>query len=1084
MPFDTTFDVFISYSRRDRQKAVELEQALAQKSFSNGQPVKVFRDERNLGVGEHVDVALPEAHNASAVVIVLWSESSAKSRWVYNEAIGAIFGLKYYPLKLDDFPSKDLPDSVRPFNAGRFSAALADVDALVAEIERRKKARLPSKLRVAIHNSMPTSGQGDLLIGREVELAMLHQAWSEGQTNMMVLDAMGGTGKSALINRFLADLGNPAGHAWGGAERVYAWSFYSQGTDDKRQGDADGFFDAALQWFGYTDAPVKGAERGRRLARLIRDRRTLLVLDGLEPLQYPTGQHGLGGKLKDDGLEALIKALADQMHGLVVITTRLRIPELNTRTEPAVIRRELHQLSVGAGVTLLRTLGVKADEKRFHAVVELLQGHALSLNLLATYCNTVTGHQLPSEHEIREALLDPELGEQTYVMMRRYEILLEERAREVKRPGEGSAAGRQLALMYIIGLFDRPAEKAALDVLFEHPIEGLTDALEDLSPKQWAFAVKALRDQKLLLPESKPGEIDAHPLIREYFGRRLRETRPEAYRAANARLYEHYKLRDIPEAFHDPVRYGLMALAGARGLEVFQQVITALMADRFPAESREELPSTLRNIETEMLEAALDGLDEEGFGDAIRAAQPNSVKVMEPLFAAIAHGCAAGLQDEAFNEVYWPRLARGQEGFMTHKLGALGAELSLLAHFFEQPFATPSPNLTPNDQTLVLGDTAINLRALGRLGEAVGPLATSLKHHVADEDWQNASIGAGNLSEVLRAVGEVGRALAASVDAVRYADSMSDDNEDAVFQRFAMRAAYADALHTAGDLHTAAAAFEDAERRQAADSRYGPILTSALGYHYCDLLLCRGNPKDVRRRASETIELARENKWLLDLGLDTLSLGRAALAMDDTPGAATNLDAAVTALEDAGIADFIPGGLLARAELHLALGNWDLAAADLNTVDELVDRSGMKLYQIESAIGRARLTLARDGAAGASAAQGLIAMAKALIQETRGRDHEGKERWYAKPTPDIALVEARIAILAGTPDAARRHLAEANGWIDRGWKVHLGEHAELVALLDGRTRGADGGPGARAEPAAAAGAAADGKPKRRWWPFG
>ncbi|MBU6313377.1 MAG: TIR domain-containing protein [Actinomycetales bacterium] len=91
------YDVFVSYSRPDRADAVKLEAAL----MSAG--LKVFRDERELGVGEHVEVALPEAHNASAVVVVLWSDNSAKSRWVYKEAIGAIFSLKYYPLKLEGF---------------------------------------------------------------------------------------------------------------------------------------------------------------------------------------------------------------------------------------------------------------------------------------------------------------------------------------------------------------------------------------------------------------------------------------------------------------------------------------------------------------------------------------------------------------------------------------------------------------------------------------------------------------------------------------------------------------------------------------------------------------------------------------------------------------------------------------------------------------------------------------------------------------------------------------------------------------------------------------------------------------------
>ena len=89
------YDVFISYSRKDRAHAIALETLLV------AQGLTPFRDERNLGIGEHVDVALPAAHRRSASVVVLWSDNSAASKWVYNEAIGAVFGEKYLPLLID-----------------------------------------------------------------------------------------------------------------------------------------------------------------------------------------------------------------------------------------------------------------------------------------------------------------------------------------------------------------------------------------------------------------------------------------------------------------------------------------------------------------------------------------------------------------------------------------------------------------------------------------------------------------------------------------------------------------------------------------------------------------------------------------------------------------------------------------------------------------------------------------------------------------------------------------------------------------------------------------------------------------------
>src|SRR6202008_4132274 len=63
---------------------------------------------------------------------------------------------------------------------------------------------------------------------------------------------------------------------------------------------------------------------------------------------------------------------------------------------------------------------------------------------------------------------------------------------------------------------------------------------------------------------------------------------------------------------------------------------------------------------------------------------PDSFKEMEPLFLAVVCGCHAGLFREALREVYIPRIQRGNASFAAKVLGARGALLSVLAHFFEQ----------------------------------------------------------------------------------------------------------------------------------------------------------------------------------------------------------------------------------------------------------------------------------------------------------------------------------------------------------------------------------------------------------------
>ncbi len=188
---------------------------------------------------------------------------------------------------------------------------------IVAEFFNLMLPPLPrDKISIA---RLPTSGPD--LFGRDSELQLLDDAWASPNANIITFIAWGGVGKTALINHWLKK--RMAMDNYRGAERIYGWSFYSQGTSE-RAASADLFIDQALRWFGDTD-PTLGTvwDKGERLANLIRQTRTLLVLDGLEPLQHPPGQQE--GRLKDAALQALLVELAAQQAGLCLISTRERV---------------------------------------------------------------------------------------------------------------------------------------------------------------------------------------------------------------------------------------------------------------------------------------------------------------------------------------------------------------------------------------------------------------------------------------------------------------------------------------------------------------------------------------------------------------------------------------------------------------------------------------------------------------------------------------------------------------------------------------------------------------------------------------
>ena len=135
----------------------------------------------------------------------------------------------------------------------------------------------PEKIDIS---RLPVTGAE--LFGRERELALLDDAWESGKTHVVSLVGWGGVGKSTLVNKWLERL---RADNYRGAARVFGWSFYSQGTGE-RVTSADQFIAQALQWFGDPD-PARGSpwDKGERLAALVRAQKTLLILDGMEPLQ-------------------------------------------------------------------------------------------------------------------------------------------------------------------------------------------------------------------------------------------------------------------------------------------------------------------------------------------------------------------------------------------------------------------------------------------------------------------------------------------------------------------------------------------------------------------------------------------------------------------------------------------------------------------------------------------------------------------------------------------------------------------------------------------------------------------------------
>jgi hypothetical protein len=244
---------------------------------------------------------------------------------------------------------------------------------------------------------LPVTGSD--VFGREEDIAFLDAAWANQNVNVVTIVAWAGVGKSTLVNHWLRRL---AAEHYRSAHLVFGWSFYRQGSSGNTS-SADEFLDAALNWFGDQDPRIGTAwEKGERLAKLVAHRRTLLILDGLEPHQNPPGPQE--GRVREPSLQALLRELAAFNTGLCIITTRLSVADIADHEQTSALRRELEQLSSDAGAKLLRALGVKGHEEELRSASDEFSGHCLALTLLGSYLSDAYNGDIGWREEVSKRL--------------------------------------------------------------------------------------------------------------------------------------------------------------------------------------------------------------------------------------------------------------------------------------------------------------------------------------------------------------------------------------------------------------------------------------------------------------------------------------------------------------------------------------------------------------------------------------------------------------------------------------------------------------------------------------------------------
>lgn len=749
------------------------------------------------------------------------------------------------------------------------------------------------------------------LIGREAELARLDVAWAEPATHVLTIVAFGGVGKTSLVAHWAAGL---AQRGYDSAS-YFDWSFYSQGTREQGGASADQFIKRALEFFGDAEMAAGAAspwDKGARLAQLVAERRTLLVLDGLEPLQYPPGP--MACELRDPAVAALLKGLAQRNPGLCVVTTRERVKDLEAFRASTAPELLLDHLSTPAGVQLLRSLGVQGSEKELQTLVVEVHGHALTLNLLGRYLARAHGGDVRRRDRVRFEKADANvLRGHAFNAMAAYEKWLSE---------GGEEGARQLAILRLMGLFDRPADAPCLDALRRPPaIAGLTEPIVDLAEEDWNLAVAALSDGGLVAVTESDGSgaIHAHPLIREYFAKQLRDYGPEAWREAHSRLYEH--LRDSVEYQPDTLD---------RLQPLYQAVAHGCHARRHE-EARREI-----------------------YRDRIlRSGEFYSTKQLGAFGADL--GAVACFFDQPWTTVS-SLLAPPYRGWI---LGLAAFRLRGLGRLSEalQPMRAALVMVVEHEAWKNAAIAASNLSGLeltlGDVTSAVMDAKQAVAHADRSDDAFQRMSKRTALADTLHQIGRRDEARAL----FQAAEDMQAKDEPQNPHLYSLQGfLYCDLLLSTPERiawRCTIGLREPASRQEVHEA--GEI-----------------SRRDASTRATQALVIAEKHRWLLDIAHDHLTLGRTLLYRAivepdasvtsvgtaqqlDAIAAQNHLNAAVDGLRRAGTTQYLPGGLLSRAWLRFLQGDQDGARTDLHQAWEVAERGPMRLHMADIHLYRARL---------------------------------------------------------------------------------------------------------------------------------
>ena len=918
------FDFFLSFSGRDRELADRAYEVLANAKY------KVCYQPVHFAIGHAFTDDMDRFLNSSRAVIALVT---------LNYFAGSIYTRGEF-----DAGFRDGKLHICRFNGARIPAYAGSIihqdflDELVSpqsvdtllRVARSQPTSAPSVARrIELDKNLPSwkgRGRGDELIGREKELQQLTDAFHDKNCSIAFVVAQGGYGKSALVRRWIEQI---AHDSYLNIEAGFAYSFYKQGWEagSSTEVSSSEFFSSclsALAGVNKSEVEKKGTAKQwmEEILFLVRARRCLLVLDGLEPNQYPAGTSEEGG-IGDPVLKEFIQQIKMVAGGLCIITSRIEAPELKGpfTASGRVKLIKVKALEGQSRIDAFIAAGLSASNPDIGSWAEKSEGHPLLIALLAPAIQSA-GYS-PETFRIDRVISDGNRHDFPATIRKVVVSHLELLGGDFKQRESGREKGGHppKAILYSAALFDREIgykelkeqllDRARLP-LFTAPLWGRS---------RWVFAkrysenlfqqgLERLEKAAMLTKKGDPLDpdswvLEAHPLVQAGVRAELIENYKQLWRKANWAVYRSLT-KSVPRK-----------------------------------------PTTKEGLLT--------------------------------LYSAVPHGVNAGRGKDA-GWMYARRCLHGFRAYSTNQHGMIGEDVALISHYFDGNWQNIKEDVGLNSYAEVQAWVWAGalLAGMNRGEEGRRLMKRGLEKAREVRTYTTAARTARVLGMMLAMAGDLPSAEHCLRSSIQDLEKRSPlwirwverSLVNVPFQRMASRAMLGSILHYQGRFAEAEAEFKDAELQQRKATRFKTL----RGLWCCreiDMLLDLERFDEAERLiAAAMIEPEEPQGWgegVFVLPILGLADVRSRIRRADYEGRLREPEA--LARLAAGLKDMekgntfrmdwlVPIAQIAAAGSHRLLGNPEAAEFPLHEAETQIERCENRLYRTDLYMEQTRFYLA------------------------------------------------------------------------------------------------------------------------------